>query len=143
MVITQTQDELLLHTEDAGLPVPDECQRYGLDGGERVCLDTSLGELQNFIRKVETKAVWDGQKLTLVTTPFSEVAEVQGVIHRNDGVTAVLTIELQSDGRQLSVERTGFRSAPPPMLHGCPYKADDDLVYRRDVTTYMRTVGQP
>lgn len=54
------------------------------------------------------------------------------------GITSVLRFKLEAQGRELLVERTGFRAEPPAVLHGRPYDRKDDLVYNVDRILYVK-----
>jgi hypothetical protein len=42
------------------------------DGSEQVYVDQSLGDLPNFVRKIRTKAFWDGSILHVERASFAE-----------------------------------------------------------------------
>ena len=45
---------------------------FTLDGAEHVYVDASLGDLPNFVRKIRTKAFWEGPILHTELTSFAE-----------------------------------------------------------------------
>jgi hypothetical protein len=129
--------------------VPDYSGRWMLDEarsgrpidvcGQSRVVDDTLGTLPNFVRKVRTQARWDGRTLTLETEHFSESIDRrtgEAVVRR--GITSVLRLELEANGRELVVERTGFRAEPPSVLHGRPYDRKDDLAYNVDRIRYSK-----
>ena len=139
MVITQTPSELILATDGGGPNVPGDLQRYRLDGDELIMRDDSLGELPNFVRKVRTLALWDGQALKTETETVSEsIDERTGTPKTGRGITSVLTFRLGADNSELIVERTGFRAQPPSLLHGQPYNRGTDLAYNVDRVRYVK-----
>ena len=139
IVVTQTPQELAFVTEGGGLSVPQELQRYRLDGMARTSRDESLGDLPNFVRKVRTEAKWNGQILTLETEHVSEsISRGTGATTVGRGITSVLRLRLDPNGRDLVVERTGFRAEPPPMLHRRRYSRSDDLAYNVARVVYVR-----
>ena len=139
MVITQTPSEFTLATDGGGPNVPGDLQRYRLDGDELVMRDDSLVELPNFIRKVRTLALWDGEALKTETEAVSEsIDEHTGEPKTGRGITSVLTFRLGADNNELIVERTGFRAQPPPLLHGAPYDRRMDLAYNIDRVRYVK-----
>ena len=110
---------------------------YVTDGRERVVVDDSLGELENFARKLRIQAIWDGRVLTLRTTPFGEQNDSSGAIYIPAGaITNVQTFRL--DGKLLRLDTTGFREAPPSLLHGIPYKPFMDERLRTGFTEVFR-----
>jgi hypothetical protein len=139
MVITQTPSEFIIETDGGGPNVPGDLQRYRLDGDELVMRDDSLGELPNFVRKVRTLALWDGQGLKTETETVSEsIDERTGAPRTGRGITSVLTFRLGADNNELIVERTGFRAQPPALLHGQPYNRRTDLAYNIDRVRYVK-----
>jgi hypothetical protein len=44
---------------------------FTLDGAEHVYVDTSVGDLPNFVRKIRTKAFWEGPILHTELTSFA------------------------------------------------------------------------
>ena len=138
LVIAQTPGELTFATDGGGPSVPGDL-RYRLDGDELVVRDDSLGELPNFVRKVRTLALWDGQALKTETEAISEsIDEQTGAPKTGRGITSVLTFRLSADGNELIVERTGFRAQPPSLLHGQPYDRTADLAYNIDHVRYVK-----
>jgi hypothetical protein len=116
-----------------------EFQRYRLDGRTLTFSDDSAGEIPNWERKVGTDATWDGESLTLHTDPFAEVTDpANGELSVRHSINSLLTFRLATGGRELTVERTGFRVIPPTVLHGLPYRREDDLAYRTDVALYVK-----
>jgi hypothetical protein len=139
IVITQTPSEFTLETDGGGPNVPGDLQRYRLDGDELVMRDDSLGELPNFVRKVRTLALWDGQALKTETETVSESIDARtGAPKTGRGITSVLTFRLGADPNELIVERTGFRAQPPSLLHGQPYDRKTDLAYNIDRVRYLK-----
>jgi hypothetical protein len=139
LVIAQTSSELTFTTDGGGPSVPGERQRYRLDGDELLVRDDSLGALPNFIRKVRTLALWDGQSLKTETETVSESIDKRtGAPKTGRGITSVLTFRLSADGNELIVERTGFRAQPPALLHGHPYDRNSDLAYNVDRVRYVK-----
>jgi hypothetical protein len=139
LVIAQTPSEFMLATDGGGPSVPGELQRYRLDGDELLVRDDSLGELPNFVRKVRTLALWDGQSLKTETETISESVDKRtGAPKTGRGITSVLTFRLTPDGNELIVERTGFRAQPPAVLHGQPYDRSTDLAYNVDRVRYVK-----
>ena len=139
IVITQTPSEFTLATDGGGPNVPGDLQRYRLDGDELVMRDDSLGELPNFVRKVRTLALWDGQALKTETETVSEsIDERTGAPKTGRGITSVLTFRLGADHNELILERTGFRAEPPSLLHGQPYDRRTDLAYNTDRVRYVK-----
>ena len=139
IVITQTPSEFTLETDGGGPNVPGDLQRYRLDGDELVMRDDSLGELPNFVRKVRTLALWDGQALKTETETVSESIDARtGAPKTGRGITSVLTFRLGADTNELIVERTGFRAQPPSLLHGQPYDRRTDLAYNIDRVRYVK-----
>ena len=120
-----------------GIPAAPECLRFPIDGASRECVDTTLGELPDFVRKVRTDLTWDGQSQTLRAEHFSERTEPPGSVVRRRAITSVLALRLVDAGT-LRVERTGFRAEPPVTLHGRSYGRSDDLAYNTDVAFYVR-----
>ena len=104
MVITQTPSEFTLATDGGGPNVPGDL-RYRLDGDELVMRDDSLGELPNFVRKVRTLALWDGQALKTETETVRESIDARtGAPKSGRGITSVLTFRLGADHHELIVE---------------------------------------
>src|SRR5689334_4433037 len=85
---------------------------YNTDGSETTTINHSAGEIPEWIRKLRTKLIVDNASLVTHTSHVSGTAS-----HERVSVTVVLTFTLLADGRELKVERTGFRPAPPPTLH--------------------------
>jgi hypothetical protein len=108
---------------------------YSLDGSEITTINHSIGDIPGWTRKIRTKAMMDGTAVETHTSHVSEMAD-------RAGVTVVLKFTLLPDGRSMTVERSGFRPVPPPMLHGRPYRQEDDLLYRKDTAIYVRAVDQ-
>lgn len=141
LVITQTLSEILVATDGGGPSAPGDL-RFRLDGGEMIVRDDSLAELPNFVRKVRTLALWDGDALKTEIETISESIDKQtGAPKMGRGITSVLTFHLSADGTTLTVERTGFRAWPPAMLLGRPYDRKDDLAYNTDRVLYVRSVS--
>ena len=139
MVITQTPSEFTVETDGGGPNVPGDQQRYRLDGDELIVRDDSLVELPNFVRKVRTLALWDGQALKTETETVSEsVDDHTGAPKTGRGITSVLIFRLGADNNELIVERTGFRAQPPPVLLGQPYDRRTDLAYNIDRVRYLK-----
>ena len=139
LVITQTPSEIILTTDGGGPIAPGDLIRYRLDGDELLVRDDSLGELPNFVRKVRTLALWDGQALKTETETVSESIDKQtGGPKTDHGITSVLTFRLGAGGNELIVERTGFRAQPPSLLHGRPYDRTADLAYNVDHVRYVK-----
>lgn len=63
--IRQTNRDLVL---DAG----GQTFVFTFGRAERVYIDESLGDLPNFVRKIRTKAVWDGSVFRTERTSFAE-----------------------------------------------------------------------
>lgn len=142
LVITQTEAELLVATDGGGPSVPGDL-RFRLDGRELLVRDHSLGELRHFARSVRTLARWDGEALKTESATISESIDRQtGAPKVGRGITSVLTFHLSPDGATLLVERTGFRAAPPALLHGQPYDRRADLAYNVDVVRYVRAAAR-
>ena len=139
LVITQTASEIVVETDGGGPSAPGDL-RFRLDGAELLLRDDSLGELPNFVRQVRTLAQWDGDALKTETETISESIDKQtGAPKVGRGITSVLTFHLSADGTTLTVERTGFRALPPPLLHGRPYDRRHDLAYNTDRVQYVRS----
>lgn len=139
IVITQTPSEFTLVTDGGGPNVPGDLQRYRLDGDELLVHDDSLGELPNFVRKVRTLALWNGEALKTETETVSEsIDERTGAPKTGRGITSVLTFRLGAADNELIVERTGFRAQPPSLLHGQPYNRRTDLAYNTDGVRYVK-----
>lgn len=139
LVITQSDSEIVVATDGGGPSAPGDL-RFRLDGGELLMRDDSL-ELPNFVRKVRTAAAWDGVALKTETETISEFIDKQtGAPKVGRGITSVLTFHLSADGTTLTVERTGFRAAPPAVLLGRPYDRDEDLAYNLDRVQYVRSI---
>jgi hypothetical protein len=139
LVITQTTSEIILATDGGGPSAPGDLMRYRLDGDQLLVRDDSLRELPNFVRKVRTLAFWDGQALKTETETVSESIDTQtGAPRTGHGITSVLTFRLAAGGHELIVERTGFRTEPPPLLHGQPYDRSKDLAYNVDHVRYVK-----
>ena len=137
LLITQTASEIAIATDGGGPSAPGDL-RFPIDG-ELIVRDESLGELPNFVRKVRTRAAWDGEALTTETETISEsIDENTGAPTLGRGITSVLTFHLSADGNELIVDRTGFRRQPPAMLHGQPYNRAADLAYNIDRVRYTR-----
>jgi hypothetical protein len=139
-VIAQTAQEVTIDTGDGSLfgvtePVVEGPLVYKFDGSPVVVVDRTLGELPGFARKIRTEAVWENSRLVTLTTHFSETSE-----GASGGVTRKVTFTLEPSGREMTVERTGYRTskAPPTMLHGRPYRREDDLVYATDTAVYIK-----
>jgi len=138
LTIEQTASEVRLCPEDGGLGIPSELQRYRLDGTESIFVDDSLGPLPNFVRKVRTRARFEGETLILQTEHLHESVETRsGQLQVGRAITAVLKLTRVGDD-ELVIERTGFRADPPAVLHGRPYRRDDDFVYNVDRVRYVR-----
>ena len=135
--ISQNAQDIRVVMSGGGIPAAPECLRFPLDGTALECLDTTLGELPNFVRKVRTDLMWDGSSLTLRAEHFNERTERTGSVTRRRGITSVLALRLL-DATTLRVERTGFRAEPPAILHGRPYARGADLAYNTDVVFYVR-----
>ena len=139
IVISQTPSEFTLATDGGGPSAPGELQRYRLDGDELLVRDDSLGALPNFVRKVRTLALWDGEALKTETETVSEsIDKHTGAPKTGRGITSVLSFRLGPDGNELIVERTGFRAQPPSFLHGQPYDRKTDLAYNVDRVRYVK-----
>ena len=138
LVITQTPSEIVVATDGGGPSAPGDL-RFRLDGGELLVRDDSLGELPNFVRKIRTLAQWNGDALKTETETIAErIDERTGSPNVGRGITSVLTFSLSADGATMIVERTGFRAAPPALLHGLPYDRRNDLAYNIDRVRYIR-----
>lgn len=138
LVISQTPGEIVVATDGGGPSAPGDL-RFRLDGRDLLVRDDSLGELPNFVRKVRTLALWDGDALTTETEMISEsIDERTGAPKVGHGITSVLRFHLSDDGTTLTVERTGFRAQPPATLHGRPYDREHDLAYNTDRVRYVR-----
>src|SRR5262249_43997292 len=107
---------------------------YALGGREHVIADDSLGEIENFDRKLRLHATWDGKALTLRTTPFGEQKDPRsGSIHVPAG--AITTVHVfRLDGKRLYLDTTAFREVPPLLLHGFPYTPSMDDGLKRGFT---------
>lgn len=139
VMIAQSPTDLTLVTDGGGVNAPGDWQRYRLDGQETIVRDDSLGELANFVRKVRTLAQWDGEALKTETETLSESVDPgTGTMKVGRGITSVLTFRLEAGGTELVVERTGFRTQAPVLLHGRPYAKRDDLAYNVDRVRYVR-----
>src|SRR5579872_372188 len=123
--IHQTESELTLETGGQHFI-------FRLDGTENEYADSSLGDLPNFIRKIRTKARWDGTRLRTERTSFAEEKNPQsGAIEIPPGaITIVEVLQLSADRRTLAVDHSGFRGKPPDLLHGKPYDRDSDPAVR-------------
>ena len=139
-MIAQTVQEVTIDTGDGSLfgvsdPAIDSPLVYKLDGSTLVVVDRSLGDLPGFSRKIKTEAAWDNSRLVTRTTHFSETAN-----GASGGVTRKLTFSLLAV-REMAVERTGYRTSktPPTVLHGRPYRLEDDLVDAKDTAIYVKT----
>jgi hypothetical protein len=106
---------------------------YAIDGSEITTINRSAGDIPGWIRKVRTKLIIDSGKLVAHTSHVSDTAGRENV-----SVTVVLTFTLLSNGRELKVERTGFRPNPPASLHDQPYRREDDLLYQKDSAIYVK-----
>lgn len=137
VTIQQTPDAVAIRTEGGGIPVPPEAQSYRF-GRDTYYTDNSLGTLPNFIRKVRTLATWSGHILKVESERVSESVTADGTVRRDRGITSVWRIWLSEDGTRLTVERSGYRAAPPAVLHGRPYSRTDDLTYNTDWVHYRR-----
>ncbi len=123
--IRQTLSELVL---DAG----GQTFVFRLDSTENVYIDRSLGDLPNFVRKIRTKAHWERERLLTERTSFAEQADPSGKVTTPAGaITIVDALTISPDRRTLTVEHSGFRAAPPDLLHGEPYNPADDPAVRR------------
>jgi hypothetical protein len=115
IVVTQSSTELSLATTGGGLNVPQELQRYRLDGVPLEFLDDSLGDLGTFVRKVRTRASWNGDRLTLETEPFGEM--IDGSTGKRTRVAGSITSvwTRQRSARLMQRSRSGAgRSAMGP-----------------------------
>jgi len=137
--ITQNAQEVTIDTGDGSLfgvidAVVDGPLVYKVDGSPVIVVDRSLGDLPAFARKIRTEASWDDLRLVTLTTHYSETED-----GASGGVTRRVTFSMLPSG-EMTVERTGYRSAkqPPIVLHGRPYRREDDLVYARDTAVYVR-----
>jgi hypothetical protein len=142
--IEQTNETVIIDTGDGSLfavpePVTETPLVYPLDSPPVTVLDRSLGDLPNFVRKIETAAHWEGSTLVTLTTHIAETP-----LGRS-GITRVVTFDLSSNGRELTVERTGYRgqmgsqrflTTLPRILHRGII--EDDRVYARDKAFYAR-----
>jgi len=139
-VISHTPSEFSVDTGDGSIVGTTVTLLYKLDGSPIVVLDTSLGEVTGFTRKIRTEASWDDNRLVTRTTHFAEKAVAPGRPSEivRGGITRILTFALSSDTNEMVVERTGLRELPPAQLHGRPYRQEDDLVYARDSAIYTR-----
>jgi hypothetical protein len=96
--------------------VPPELQRYRLDGAPMAFLDGSLGELDNFVRKVRTQARVDGTTLTLETEPWSEsIDRATGATSRAGG-SARNPVRSRSSARPLSASRSRSTLVMPRLV---------------------------
>ena len=133
-VISQTPTEITIDTLDGSVGVARPLT-YQLDGSKVNLINDDLGDLPGFTRRVRTWANVVGAKLTTYTLLFAGEVTSDG----GSSITRVRAFEVFPEGRQLRVELTGYRPRPPALLHGRPYKQADDLVYGRDVATYLKT----
>ena len=94
---------------------------YSIGVGERVVEDLSLGTIPGSRRLLRTEAVWNGNSLTLKTTPFGEQRnrDTGSVSVPAGAITSVNVLRLVAG--LLTVDTTGFRERPPALLHGIPY----------------------
>ena len=106
---------------------------YSLDGSETTLINHSAGDISGWIRKLRTTLIVNDASLV---THTSHVSDTVG--HERASVTVVLTFTLLANGREMKVERTGFRPTPPAVLHGRPYRQGDDLLYRKDTAIYVK-----
>jgi len=134
--------EVTIDTGDGSLfgvrePVTSVPLIYKLGGSSVTVVDRSLGDLPGFSRKIRTEAKWDNAKLVTLTTHFSETAEDVGA-----AVTRALIFSLLAGGREMVVERTGYRDNTPStiipriMHHG---RMEDDLIYAKDIAFYIKS----
>ncbi len=138
-IINQTASELAIDSDGSIADVAGPLV-YKLDGSEITTANLSMGDIPGWTRKIQTKAILDGATVVTYTSHVSETTDRnKGSTRETVGVTIVLTFTLSSNGRDLIVERTGFRPVPPPTLHDRPYRQEDDLVYRKDTATYVKS----
>jgi hypothetical protein len=131
-VVSQVASGLVIDADASIADVPGPLT-YATDGSEITTINHSVGDIPGWIRKVRTKLIREGASLVTHTSHVSETAG-----HENVSVTVVLTFTLLANGREMTVERTGFRPKPPPSLHGRPYRQEDDLLYRKDSAIYVK-----
>jgi hypothetical protein len=131
-VISQIGTALTIDADGSIADVPWPLT-YNLDGSEITTINHSAGDIPGWIRKVRTKLILDGGTLVAHASHVSESAG-----HENVSVTVVLTFTLLAKGREMKVERTGFRPNPPASLHGRPYRQEDDLLYQKDSAIYVK-----
>jgi hypothetical protein len=145
--IYQTDEEVTIDTGDGSLfgvtgPVTETPLRYRLDGLVVTVLDTSLGDLPNFKRKISTEAFWeDVSRLVTFTTHFSETPN--GL---NAGNTRIVIFSMAATDQEMKVERTGYRGPRPdpstlfgPLpkyLHNG--RMEDGRVYAKDTAYYTK-----
>ena len=116
----------------------DQETTYSIGAGPAVVDDLSLGEIRNFRRRLRTEATWNGERLTLKTTPFGEQRNsTSGAISVPAGAITSITILRRVEGR-LEVDTTGFRERPPALLHGFPYAPALDAGLRRGYTEVFK-----
>lgn len=144
--IIQTVEAVTIDTGDGSLfavrdPVTETPLVYRLDGRVTTTLDRSLGDLPDFVRKIDTSAQWEDATLVTLTT---HLVETPG---SRTGITRVVTFELSTDRRTLTVERTAYRGRPEPqrfvdtlpkMLH--KGRLEDDRAYAKDRAFYVRAL---
>lgn len=112
---------------------------YVIGGGQKIVDDPSLGEIQDFRRRLRTEATWDGERLTLRTTPFGEQRDpASGSISVPAGAIASVNV-LEIVSGMLTIDTTGFRERPPVLLHGAPYDPALDAELWRGYTEVFRT----
>src|SRR5689334_10848965 len=109
----------------------DQETRYSIGSGQRVVDDLSLGEIRDFRRRLRTDATWEGESLTLKTTPFGEQRDpADGSISVPAGAITSVNVLRLVEGK-LTIDTTGFRERPPVLLHGVPYDPTQDAGLRR------------
>jgi hypothetical protein len=117
--ISQLGSELKLDA-DASIADVEGPLTYRLDGSEITTINHSAGDIAGWTRKIRTKAMMDRTTLVLHTSHLSETTDrATGNTHENVAVTIVLIFRLLPNGREMTVERTGFRPVPP-QTHICP-----------------------
>jgi hypothetical protein len=107
---------------------------YSIGAGQKVVDDLSLGEIRDFRRRLRTEATWDGERLTLKTTPFGEQRDPDdgSIVVPAGAITSVNVLRLVEG--KLAIDTTGFRERLPALLHGAPYDPALDAGLRRGYT---------
>jgi hypothetical protein len=107
---------------------------YSIGTGSKVVDDLTLGEIRDFRRRLRTEATWDGESLTLRTTPFGEQRDPDdGSISVPAGAITSVNVLRLAEGK-LTIDTTGFRERLPALLHGSRYDPALDAGLRRGYT---------